>query len=89
MTLVRLLIVACMLFLAGAVCAEDVGTRTLIVGSEQDYPPFATGDTPETADGFTVELWKVIAHDAGLKYTLRVKPFHQLLKEFKDGKSMS
>jgi len=86
MTLVRLLIVACMLFLAGAVCAEDVGTRTLIVGSEQDYPPFATGDTPETADGFTVELWKVIAHDAGLKYTLRVKPFHQLLKEFKDGK---
>jgi PAS domain S-box-containing protein len=59
---------------------------TLIVGSEQDYPPFATGMTDETAGGFTVDLWKAVAAETGLKYTIRVRPFHELLKEFKAGK---
>jgi len=58
----------------------------LVVGSEQDYPPFATGMTDATAGGFTVELWKAVADEAGLNYTIRVLPFHQLLQEFKDGK---
>lgn len=34
---------------------------TLIVGSEQDFPPFATGLTSENAGGFTVELWRAVA----------------------------
>ena len=59
---------------------------TLIVGSEQDYPPFATGMTDATAGGFTVDLWKAVAAEAGLKYTIRVLPFHALLQEFKAGK---
>ena len=59
---------------------------TLIVGSEQDYPPFATGLTDESAGGFTVELWKAVAAEAGLKYKIRVLPFHELLQEFKAGK---
>jgi len=58
----------------------------LIVGSEQDYPPFATGLTDETADGFTVDLWKAVAAEAGLKYTIRVQPFHELVQDFKAGK---
>jgi diguanylate cyclase (GGDEF)-like protein/PAS domain S-box-containing protein len=60
--------------------------QTLVVGSEQDYPPFATGSTDATAGGFTVDLWKAVAAESNLKYTLRVLPFHQLLQEFKDGK---
>ena len=59
---------------------------SLIVGSEQDYPPFATGMTEATAGGFTVDLWQAVAAEAGLKYTLRVRPFHQILQEFKAGK---
>jgi len=59
---------------------------TLVVGSEQDYPPFATGMTDATAGGFTVDLWKAVAAETGLKYTIRVLPFHQLLQEFKEGK---
>lgn len=59
---------------------------TLVVGSEQDYPPFATGMTDATAGGFTVDLWKAVAAEAQLDYTIRVLPFHQLLQEFKDGK---
>ncbi len=64
----------------------QVQKNTLVVGSEQDYPPFATGMTDDTAGGFTVELWKAVAAEAGLNYTLRVRPFHQILQEFKEGK---
>jgi len=60
--------------------------RTLVVGSEQDYPPFATGMTDSTAGGFTVELWRAVAAEANLKGSLRVLPFHDLLQEFKNGK---
>ena len=60
--------------------------KTLIVGSEQNFPPFATGMTDSTAGGFTVELWKAVAAEAGLNYTLRVLPFRQVLQEFKEGR---
>jgi diguanylate cyclase (GGDEF)-like protein/PAS domain S-box-containing protein len=59
---------------------------TLVVGSEQDYPPFAIGMTDDTADGFTVDLWKAVAAEAGLNYIIRVRPFHEILQEFKEGK---
>lgn len=57
----------------------------LIVGSEQSFPPFSTGMTDETAGGFTVDLWKVVATETDLNYKIRVMPFHQLLEEFKNG----
>lgn len=60
--------------------------EVLVVGSEQDYPPFATGMTDATAGGFTVDLWKAVAKEANLNYTIHVAPFHQLLQDFKDGK---
>ncbi|MDD2775855.1 MAG: diguanylate cyclase [Gallionella sp.] len=58
----------------------------LVVGSEQDYPPFATGMTDATAGGFTVDLWKAVAKEANLNFTLHVAPFHEILQDFKDGK---
>jgi PAS domain S-box-containing protein len=66
--------------------ATQTPYRILVVGSEEDYPPFATGITDVTAGGFTVDLWKAVAAEAGLKYTIRVRPFRQILQEFKDGK---
>jgi diguanylate cyclase (GGDEF)-like protein/PAS domain S-box-containing protein len=60
--------------------------KTLIVGSEQNFPPFSTGMTDSTAGGFTVDFWKAVAAEAGLEYTLRVLPFRQILQEFKEGK---
>jgi diguanylate cyclase (GGDEF)-like protein/PAS domain S-box-containing protein len=60
--------------------------EVLIVGSEQAFPPFATGMTEATAGGFTIDLWQAVAAEIGLRYTLRVRPFHQLLKEFREGK---
>ncbi|MCF7970719.1 MAG: ABC transporter substrate-binding protein [Methylococcaceae bacterium] len=57
--------------------------KPLIVGSEQDYPPFALGKTDATADGFTVELWRAVAEEAHLNSKIRVLPFYQVLDEFK------
>ena len=64
---------------------QDRG-KPLVVGSEEDYPPFAIGKTDETASGFTVDLWKVVAAGSGLNYAIRVRPFRQILEEFKAGK---
>ncbi|MDP2170657.1 MAG: diguanylate cyclase [Rhodocyclaceae bacterium] len=82
----RLLFAIVALLLAGAVCAAGIPAKRLIVGSEQDYPPFSTGKTDATAGGFTVELWKAVADDMGLDYVIRVKPFHKLLQDFKEGR---
>ncbi len=60
--------------------------HTLVVGSEQDFPPFSTGMTDQDAGGFTVDLWQAVAAENHLPYTLRVRPFHLLLEEFKAGK---
>jgi len=65
--------------------AAEGPAKPLVVGSEQDFPPLALGQTDETAGGFTVELWKAVAQEQGLSHTLRVRPFAQLLQEFKAG----
>ncbi|MYM91263.1 transporter substrate-binding domain-containing protein [Rugamonas sp. FT82W] len=79
----RAWLLAWLLLAAGGAPAQE---RTLVVGSEQEFPPFSTGTTSATAGGFTVELWRAVARERGLAYTLRVAPFNQILQEFKDGK---
>jgi signal transduction histidine kinase/ActR/RegA family two-component response regulator/HPt (histidine-containing phosphotransfer) domain-containing protein len=78
--------VALLLLASGCVRAQYQQARTLVVGSEDEFPPFSTGTTSATAGGFTVELWQAVAKERGLAYTLRVAPFNQILQEFKDGK---
>jgi diguanylate cyclase (GGDEF)-like protein/PAS domain S-box-containing protein len=65
---------------------EQPQNQHLIVGSEQEYPPFATGMSDATAGGFSVDLWKAVAAESALNYTIVVRPFHQLLQQFKEGK---
>jgi PAS domain S-box-containing protein len=69
----------------GIACAQNNSSKPLIVGSEEDYPPFSIGRSDETASGFTVELWKSVAAEQGLNYEIRVLPFRQILEEFKSG----
>ncbi|NML63459.1 transporter substrate-binding domain-containing protein [Massilia sp. RP-1-19] len=86
-SLVRSGILALLLLLAsGFAMGDGQQARALVVGSEEEFPPFSTGTTSATAGGFTVELWKAVAKEQGLTYTLRVAPFNQILQEFKDGK---
>ena len=81
----RLLVMVLILIISGMVLADENTGRILVVGSEQDYSPFAVGQTDETADGFTIELWKAVAKETGQNYSIRVRPFRQILQEFKDG----
>ncbi len=60
--------------------------RVLVVGSEEEFPPFSTGTSDATAGGFTVELWQAVARERQLRYALRVGPFNQILDEFRQGK---
>ena len=71
---------------AGSASSAASTGKTLVVGSEQDFPPFALGQTDATAGGFTVELWRAIARDQGLNYTIRVRSFSETLEEFKAGR---
>ena len=80
----RLILIVALIISVIASADENTG-RILVVGSEQDYPPFAVGQTDETAGGFTVELWKAVAKETGRNYSIRVRPFRQILQEFKDG----
>ncbi len=82
----RLLAIVSLLALSGLAWSQSERGRPLVVGSEEDYPPFAIGQTDETAGGFTVDLWKAVAKENGLKYAIRVRPFRQILEEFKAGK---
>jgi signal transduction histidine kinase/CheY-like chemotaxis protein len=83
---VRSWIVALLLLTSGFALAVEQQARALVVGSEEEFPPFSTGTNSATAGGFTVELWKAVAKERGLAYTLRIGPFNQILQEFKDGK---
>ena len=56
--LLRYLLSACLLTAGGPAQADNNPAKPLVVGSEQDYPPFATGITDQTIGGFTAELWK-------------------------------
>jgi two-component sensor histidine kinase/ABC-type amino acid transport substrate-binding protein len=69
---------------AAADAAVDA-SASLIVGSELDYPPFALSNQG-SGDGFTVELWRAVAKEAGLDSVLRVAPFHEILRDFKNRK---
>jgi len=85
-TRVRRWLMVSLLLVATATSATALFAQPLVVGSEEEFPPFSTGSTSATAGGFTVELWKAVAQERGLDYSLRVGPFGQILQEFRDGK---
>jgi len=68
-----------------SVIAMAARSRPLIVGSGLDFQPFTLGQTDATADGFAVALWKAVAKEQGLPFQMRVRPWGQLLEEFKAG----
>jgi ABC-type amino acid transport substrate-binding protein len=76
-------VAGCGLSWTGVAQAQE---RELVVGSEVDFPPFATGAADSTPGGFTVELWQAVAQEMQLKYRFKVRPFDELLQEFRAGR---
>src|SRR5690606_12819377 len=77
--------IVALLLVSGAGLHAAPPQATLVVGSEQHYPPFAIGHDAESADGFSVDLWKAVAAQSGIAYEIRVEPFHALLEDFRSG----
>lgn len=82
---ITLLFLLISIFSTTALYASPQSLNQLVVGSEEEYPPFSIGYTDANADGFTVDLWKAVAAKAKLKYVIHVKPFKSLLSDIKSG----
>lgn len=82
----RLLLILLLMINTTLSDALGAAEKTLIIGSEENFPPFAVGNSDDTAGGYTVDLWKEVAKETGIKYAIRVRPWGQLLHEFRDGK---
>lgn len=82
----QLCAVLALLWLPLTVCAQSTPKpipERLVVGSELNFPPFALSKKDGSADGFTVELWKVVAQELRLKSSIQTGPFHEILQHFK------
>jgi len=58
--------------------------RILKSASELDYPPFALVRADGSADGFSVDLLKAIAHAVGLEVSIIVGPWHEIKQQLID-----
>ena len=59
--------------------------QTILVGSELDYPPFASVDEDGNADGFSVDLIKAVAEAVGLKLKFQVGPWSEVKAKLERG----
>jgi PAS domain S-box-containing protein len=60
------------LAISGASLADAEERKTLLVGSESDYPPYAITSETGEADGFSVDLIKAVAEQKGLDIAFRI-----------------
>jgi ABC-type amino acid transport substrate-binding protein len=70
-----------------AVSAEHLlraNRRILKSASELDYPPFALVRSDGSADGFSVELLKAVAHVVDLEVSFHVGPWHEIKQKLID-----
>ncbi|XXJ18775.1 transporter substrate-binding domain-containing protein [Desulfovibrio caledoniensis] len=59
--------------------------KILRSASELDYPPFALALPDGTADGFSVELLKAVASEAGLRVDFKTAPWAEIKRALADG----
>jgi ABC-type amino acid transport substrate-binding protein len=70
-----------------AVSAEHrlrANRRILKSASELDYPPFALVRADGSADGFSVDLLKAVAHAVDLEVSIHVGPWHEIKQKLID-----
>lgn len=61
------------------------GSDTIIVASEPDYPPFCIVDKNGKAAGFSVDLFKAAAREAGLHVEMKIGIWDQIKDDLKEG----
>ena len=60
--------------------------RVISSASELDYPPFSVVGDDGSADGFSVELLKVVCRAVGLDVTFKVGPWNEIKQELTEGR---
>jgi PAS domain S-box-containing protein len=82
-------VAACLFLLWGGLFSKAAevpldSEQTQVVGCELSFPPFSVIGPQQEPGGFTVELWQAVAKEAGIKYKIKVAPFHEILQDFKE-----
>ena len=58
--------------------------RTIVIGTESDYPPYSFLDARGEAIGFNVELAGAIAHVMGLSAEVKIAPWSRIRRDLAD-----
>jgi PAS domain S-box-containing protein len=72
--------------ISGAALADAGERKTLLVGSESDYPPYAITTEDGEADGFSVDLIKAVAEQEGLDLKFHIGPWNEVKAMLEQGK---
>jgi len=72
--------------LCGSLQPENTTKKKLIVKGDQYYPPFEFLNEKGEPDGFNVALFKIIAADLHLDYTIELGPWYVVRNELAEAK---
>ncbi|MBN1198097.1 MAG: transporter substrate-binding domain-containing protein, partial [Bacteroidales bacterium] len=64
---------------------SDSFQDTIIIASEPDYPPYCIVEENGEAAGFSIDLFKAVAKEAGLKIRIKVGIWNQIKKDLAEG----
>ncbi|MEW9797615.1 transporter substrate-binding domain-containing protein [Alteromonas sp. CYL-A6] len=80
-TLRNMILTSLMFFLfSGAVMAQSTDTTPLVIGTKT-APPFVIKQASGDFEGLSIELWRRIADDAGLTFTLQEESLDALIAD--------
>lgn len=87
-TMMALILIAGFLSVHGMDKAQEkLLERQIVVKGDHYYPPFEFLNDAGEPDGFNVELFKLIADDLGLNYSIELGPWRQVLHEMETGQA--
>ena len=85
-------IVVCILFMGpfGLIAQTDSVKyapirRQIVVKGDQNYPPYEFINDKGEPDGFNVELFKSLAEELGVDFTLTLEPWIKVRAELQEG----
>jgi two-component system sensor histidine kinase EvgS len=61
-------------------------SRNIIIGGDENYPPFEFTDADGKPAGLNVEITRAVARAVGLDHEIRLGPWHQITEGLEQGK---
>ncbi len=76
--------IACILLLAAPGVFADAPAKTIEVGCNNDFAPYEFADSSGQPDGYTVELMRAVAREAGLEVHFVAGPWDQMRRALEE-----